>query len=358
LQASQTAQNSLVSNVAQLNTALAQIGSLNSEIIQLQSQGTSVADLQNQMSQVENTISGLVSVSFSTAANGSVSVLTAGGAQLPTIPGSPTLSIANTTIAPGLTYPDGGLPGIMLGDTDITSQLTGGTIGANLALRNQTLPTYQAALDEFSETLSNRFAAQGLTLFTAADGTIPQATGTGQTGYVGYANAIQVNPSVTQTPSLVRDGTNSVAGSPTGAAAFSPNTSQDAGFTTLISNILNYTFGADAQSGVPQANIASTGLGANGDLSTGFGAQTTLGDYANAITAGQAAQSANATTQTSDATALQTSLQTKLTGATGVDLDTELGQMVTLQNAYGANAKVISAIETMYTYLMNIAPTS
>jgi flagellar hook-associated protein 1 FlgK len=358
-QATQSAQNSLVSGVAQLNTALATIGTLNTQIILLQSEGVSTADLQNQMSAAENSVSQLVDASFVTQTNGSVAVITAGGAQLPTT-GSPTLSIDNATTAPSVYYPGGGLPGIMLGSTDITSQITGGSLGANITLRDSTLPSYQASLDEFSEDLSKRFAAQGLTLFTDSTGTIPQSNGgAGQSGYVGYSETIQVNPTVLANPSLVRDGTNAVTGSATGASAFTPNPSGgDAGFTTLINRILTYGLGDDVQAGVSQTPMATTGLGNTGTLSTGFGAQTTLTGYANALTAAQSADSASATSQASDATALQTSLQSKLTTATGVDLDTELGQMVTLQNAYGANAHVISAIETVFTYLMDIEPTT
>ena len=356
-QAIQSAQNNLVSGITQLNTALSTIGTLNTQMILLQSEGLSTADLQNQMSAAENTVSQLVSASFVTQSNGSIAVITAGGAQLPTS-GSSTLSIDSATTAPSVYYPDGGLPGIMFGSTDITGQITGGALGANITLRDTTLPTYQASLDEFSEDLSNRFAAQGLTLFTGSGGTIPQSNGgAGQSGYVGYAETIQVNPTVLATPSLVRDGTTAIAGSATGASAFTPNpTGGDAGFTTLINRILTYGLGDEVQAGVAQTPMATTGLGNTGTLSAGFGTQTTLADYANALTASQSADSASATSQASDAAALQTSLQTKLKSATGVDLDTELGQMVTLQNAYGANAHVVSAIETVFTYLMNIAP--
>lgn len=346
--ARQSAQTALVSQVGQLNTALGTIGTITTQIVGLQAQGQSTADLQNQLAQAENTVSTLIDARFVTQPNGDVTVMTANGTQLPTHTPNP-LSIASATTGPTTTYADGSLPGIMLGTTDLTSQLSGGSIGANLTLRDTTLPAYQATLDEFSENLSNRFAAQGLTLFSNPSGTIPQSTGTPlQSGYVGYANTITVNPAVTATPSLVRDGTNTIAGSATGASAFTPNSAGLAGFTTLISRVLTYTFGSDVQNVVPQANIATTGLGADGTLSTGFAAQNTLSGYANALTAGQAADSANATANATDAKGLQTSLQNTLTSATGVDMDTQLGQMVTLQNAYGANAKVISTVQAMF----------
>ena len=53
----------------------------------------------------------------------------------------------------------------MLGGVDVTGQLQGGQIGANITLRDSTLPTFQGELDEFSQNLASRFSAQGLTLF-------------------------------------------------------------------------------------------------------------------------------------------------------------------------------------------------
>jgi flagellar hook-associated protein 1 FlgK len=346
--ARQTAQNDLVSDVGQLNTALGTIGTITTQIMGMQSIGQSTADLQNQLAQAENTVSTLIDARFAAQPNGDVVVMTANGSQLPTHTANP-LSIASATTGSTASYADGTLPGIMLGNTDITSQLGGGSIGANITLRDQTLPTYQATLDEFAENLSNRFAAQGLTLFSNPSGTVPQSISTPlQSGYVGYANTITVNPAVAATPSLVRDGTTAIAGSATGASAFTPNATGLAGFTTLINRVLTYTFGSNAQDGVAQPSIATTGLGADGTLSAGYAAQSTLLGYANALTSGQSADSANATSDATDAQGLQTSLQNMLTSATGVDMDTQLGQMVQLQNAYGANAKVISTVQAMF----------
>ena len=351
--ARQTAEDGVVSGVAQLNTALSTIGELNKQIVSLQAQGLSTADLVNQRAQAENSISQLVDARFVRQQNGSLTVLTAGGAQLPT-DGSQTLSVQSATTGPTAYYPGGGIPGVMLGGTDITTQLTGGSIGANITLRDQTLPTYQGSLDEFAQTLSSRFANQGLTLFSNPSGIVPVSTGpAAQSGYVGYADTIEVNPAVTATPSLVRDGTQAVAGSATGASAFTPNTAGLSGFTTLINRVVTYALGADVQDGVAQPTVPTTGLGPDGTLQSGTTAQSTLLDAANTLTASQANDSAQATSQTTDSAAVASSLQTRLTGATGVDVDTELGQLVVLQNAYGANAKIITAIQSLFTDILN-----
>ncbi len=356
--ARQTAEDGVVSGVAQLNTALAALGKVSAQIVAQKAQGLSTADLENQRAQTEATISGLVSTRFLDQPDGDVTVLTTGGVQLPT-DGTHTVSASAASAGPQASYPGGGIPGITLDGTDVTAQLTGGSIGADLVLRDQTLPTYQGTLDEFAHTLSTRFADQGLTLFTDPAGNVPANTGPAlQAGYVGYAGTITVNPTVKATPSLVRDGTNVVAGSSSGATAFTPNTGGLAGFTTLITRVLTYALGTNVQDGVAQAPVATSGLGPTGTLQAGYAAQATLGQAANALTAAQAADSANATTQASDDQAVQTSLQGKLTSATGVDMDSELGQMVVLQNAYGANAKVISAIQAMFTEVLDMVTTS
>ena len=41
---------------------------------------------------------------------------------------------------------------------------------------------------------------------------------------------------------------------------------------------------------------------------------------------------------------------------TGVSVDSELAQMVRLQAAYGANAKVITATQEMWTQLLQMVP--
>jgi len=46
-------------------------------------------------------------------------------------------------------------------------------------------------------------------------------------------------------------------------------------------------------------------------------------------------------------------MQAKLSAASGVSMDTELSHMVALQNAYSANARVISAAQSMWDSLLS-----
>ena len=343
------AQSNLSAEVTQANQALSQIGSLSDQIMTLQTAGQSTADLQNQRNAAVNTLSGLLDVKTAVASNGDMMVMTASGLTLPTRGATEPLSLANASAAP-----QAAMPGVMLNGQDVTSQLQGGQIGANISLRDTTLPTYQAELDEFSQTLASRFSAQGLTLFTDPTGAVPSSSGTpAQTGYVGFAATIQVNPAVVANPSLVRDGTQAVAGSATGASAFTPNPSGGpAGFSALISRVLNYAMGPDAQAGVPQTAPNLTGLGPTGTLQAPFGAPAALSDFASALVGSQAQDSANVTNQLQTETAVQTSLTTRLSSETGVNMDNEMASVVALQNDYGINARIISVVQTMWTQLL------
>jgi len=351
----QAAQDTIVAGVTALNADLARIGALNKQIAQLQSEGNSTADLENQRDAAAQDASANIDLKFMVRPNGAMAVFTTSGLELPTDPASPKLSVASAVVGPGAFYPGGGLPGVMLGGIDVTAQLSTGKLGAAVTMRDKTLPTYQGELDEFAETLSNRFADQGLTLFTDGSGTIPVTAGPGprQAGYIGYANRIQVNPAVDTTPSLVRDGTTAIAGTPGGASAFTPNPAGGpAGFSDMITRVLNYSLGSQIAPGVSQTAPSLLGMGATGSLNSGIATPVQLGDFASTLVANQTTQAADAQTAATAAGNIQTALQQSLAQSSGVNMDTEMSTMVTLQQAYSANAKVISANQAMWSQLL------
>ncbi|MGH7121241.1 MAG: flagellar hook-associated protein FlgK [Acetobacteraceae bacterium] len=355
--ARQNAENAIVSEVGTINTTLASIGKISEQIVAAQAQGQSTADLGNQRDQQMQALSGLISVKFLPQSNGDMLVVTPGGLELPIHGVSAALAVSPATIGAGATYP-GSIPPITLGGVDVTGQLTGGSLGANITLRDQTLPDYQAGLDEFSENLATRFAAQGLTLFTDGAGNVPSGGGSPvQSGYVGFASEIEVNPAVTANPALVRDGTNAIAGSPAGASSFTPNPSGGpAGFATLITRVLNYTFGADVQAGVAQPLPNAAGLGPLGTLALPFPAPTTPESFATSLVGQEANDSADASGSLATAQATQTGLTNQLSASSGVSIDQQMSQMVALQNSYGANARIVAAVQSMWTDLMNAVP--
>jgi flagellar hook-associated protein 1 len=311
----QTAQDNIVGEVATLNSALGTIDGLSNKIVALKTSGLSTADLENQRDAALANLSQLVDIKVLGQPNGDVMIATTAGLMLPTRGMDNPFTVAGSNVQPGAYYPKGGIEGIMLGGADVTSQLRGGQIGANITLRDVTLPTDQAELDEFAQNLSGQFAASGLKLFTKPDGTLPVKTPPpAQQGYVGFAGTIQVNPDVQDDPSLVRDGTPSVNVNP-----------KLAGFTDVIDG---------------------------GNLRAPYVAPSTLGQLASTMVASQAQESAATTTQADTELAVQSTLASKLSAQSGVNMDNEMARMIQLQNAYAANARVIATIQSMWTQLL------
>ncbi len=311
----QAAQDAVVQQVATANQALSQIGALSTQIVALRAQGASTADLENQRDEQVASLSSLLSVHTAVSASGDMSVTTDDGLSLPTRGMGGPLATSDLTIAPGDTYakgpPAGAIPAITIGKVDVTASLIGGSIGANVTLRDTTLPGYQASLDGYSQTLATRFSGQGLDLFTAGGATVPAVPASA----VGLSATIGVNAAVVATPSQVRDGT---SGAASGAA----------GSTTVIDGVLNTTFAAqgDSQGLVSQAAT---------------------------LVASQSQDSAAASASLTTQTGVQTTLKSQLDSASGVSVDQELSNMVGLQDAYGAGGKIISALESMFNSLLS-----
>ncbi|WP_158747616.1 flagellar hook-associated protein FlgK [Acidisphaera sp. L21] len=347
--ARQSVQDGLVTDVSSLNAAVSNIGKLSDEIIAGKSRGESTADLEAQRDAQEQTAAQIGGLRFIPSGNGDVTAVS-GGLIVDTRAQSGPFKIDSTTLNPGSSAPQ-----LTLSGTNVTSAIKDGSLGARLTLRDTTLPQAQAGLDEFAQTLSTRLANQGLSLFTDPSGNLPATGGTPvQAGYIGYSASITVNPSVSATPSLVRDGTNSVADGTGSATAFTPNPAGGpAGSTTLINRVLLYGFGAQAQSGVNQPPVTTTGLGADGSFSLPYNSGGTLASFAANLVGSQAQTAGAAKDALTDSSALQNTLSTKLQDETGVSIDTELSNMVVLQNAYGANAKIITASQSMWTTLLN-----
>lgn len=350
----QVAQDSAQADIDTLNQALDEIGKLSNQIIRLKSLGESVADLENQRDAAVSRIARLVEVKPIAQANGDIYLVSPSGLSLPTHGAPNPFSLFAANLQTGAWYPGGGVSGISLGGMDVTAQFRTGRIAANIALRDSVLPTYQAALDEFAKTLSLRFSEQGLALFTDPAGAVPPGGGVPvQSGYVGYAAIIQINSAVAADAALVRDGTHAVPDNPAGASVFILNPGGGpAGFVTLIQRVLDYSLGANARPDVPHGPANATGLGPGGGLRLNFNGSGTLANFVENLVSRQAIDSADTGTRLKAEQATNDALKARYHNTTGVDIDAEMAMMVQLQNAYGANARVISAVQAMWDQLL------
>jgi flagellar hook-associated protein 1 FlgK len=311
-------QSQIVTDVSTLNSALATVQSTTAQIINATVSGGSTAALEDQRDAALQTLSSTLNLQYSEQPDGNISISTPNGLSIPL---DSTFSTQSAVLSPTSTYTPGGgsVPPIMLQSAnptippvDVTSQLSGGSLGALIQLRDNTLPAYTSSLDSLSANLANQFSAQGLQLFTDGSTTTPL------TSYTGLSSALEVNPAVTATPSLVRDGTSGSA-NPSGVASFSG----------IINNVLNNTFGSS-------------------------GTTPSLQVQAQNFVSKQSVDTSQASASLTNATAYQTTLGTALSNQSGVDVDQQMGLMIQLQNAYQANAQVITTAAQMFTALTQI----
>ena len=352
--ARQQAQDGIVREVATANAALRQVAAL-TQRLRTGADGDTAA-LEDQRDTAIATLSESLGVQAVKRSDGDLLLVAKGGTVLPLDPNHDVLATADASVQPASLHGGGGtLPGVTLNGVDITAQLTGGRLGENLALRDTTLPRYQAEVDNLATNLASRLAGQGLRLFTDADGTSvpdPSQPYAGST-QIGFAGRIKVNPAIAANPGLLRDGTHAVAGSPGGPTAFTPNPSGGpAGFTRLLDRVLDYGFGANAAAGQPWPPIATAGLGPDGTLASPFSAPATLLDYATRVTTAHTGDRAAATAAKDQSTALRTSLESRFAQASGVNTDAEMAGIVSLQNAYAANARVLTTVQAVFDTLL------
>lgn len=85
------------------------------------------------------------------------------------------------------------------------------------------------------------------------------------------------------------------------------------------------------------------------------GQSLTLGEYAGSVIGAAALYAGNVEDLGTQAADLHSQLKTKLEGLSAVNMDEELANMIVLQNAFAASARVISTIDGMFDDLLSIA---
>jgi flagellar hook-associated protein 1 FlgK len=80
----------------------------------------------------------------------------------------------------------------------------------------------------------------------------------------------------------------------------------------------------------------------------------TLADFMGQVTSQQSQSAVAATNLQQGQDVVVNALQQRFNSDSGVNIDTELSNLITLQNAYAANARVMSTVQSMFSTLMQI----
>lgn len=343
--ARQAVQDGLRTDVDSANGLLRDIAKLDAQARRAHAAGRDETGSLDKRDAAIGKLSELIDITPVEGRDGALTLILRGGAVLPLDPEGSPFGMEDAVVAAGAhgAASGGTLPGLTLNGAPLADVPRGGRIGEGLALRDDTLARMGAELDTLATTMAGRLAEQGLALFTDAGG-VP-APATGSAGAPGFAQRIIVSPAVAGDTALLRDGT-------PGVPEFPPNPQGQSGYTALLDRVLNYAFGDKRSATADHAPIPSTGLGAGGNLASTFAPPRRLGDYAAAVTASHAAEAGSAAEEAVAATALSGQLASLVQRREGVDVDTEMASMVTLQNAYAANARVISVLQSMWDSLL------
>lgn len=240
----QDVQEGIGTSVETINNLSEQIAQLNRQIKAATSLGRSTADLEDHRDEAIKKLSEELKVTYFTRGDGVIVVQTATGTELASDAASP-LYFSSGIASPSATYP-GALSGIFTNGPegtpsafDITRTNLGGKLGSLVELRDNTLLQYQAQMDELAHKLAQRFDAQGLRLFTDANGFIPADTPPDPSAnppvgvaYTGFASSIRVNSAIIDNIQLLQQGT------------YTPEQPIPSGSDEVIRRVLDFTFGS------------------------------------------------------------------------------------------------------------------
>jgi flagellar hook-associated protein 1 len=142
---------------------------------------------------------------------------------------------------------------------------------------------------------------------------------------LGYAGRIAVNQALALNPgSLVAFGSGTSSGDPTRP------------------NFLSGQLGSATFTYAPNAGIGTPAAPYNG----------TLSGYIGQVLSTQGAAAASAKSLSDGQDVVVNALQQSFNNETGVNIDNEMANLLTLQNAYGANARVLTTVNQMFTTLL------
>lgn len=326
----QQADTSIAKDVGTLNDSLGRVAALNKDIQRQMLLGGDPNGLMDERQRVVSDIAQIIPVTEIPRENGRIMLLAANGQVLAEndhaqFSFAPTIGIGATDSLAAGALAAVTLDGRALGpDSAITQS---GRLGANLELRDTIAPGAQTRLDALAQDLLARFSGpQADTtlshgefgLFTLPGAATSPADATGLAGKLSLSS--RFDPATDTGLWRLRTGLNAVAPGPTSDPA-------------------NLTRMAEA---LDKSTTLFSGTPAH-DLTTHVAAQVSA----------LATARLQAENDLSFAQAHHTTLQEDF-ARNGVDTDTQMQRLLTLERAYAANARVLSAVDGMMRNLLEI----
>ncbi len=333
-----SADTSVAGQVQTINSSLGKIQSLNAEIKARQLSGGDVSALLDQRETLVKELSGMIPIRTTERPFGEIAIYARNGGQLLDGKAFELGFTPSPAAPPGATLTNGGLSGLTLngvsigvGEGDGDGLLDGGSLEAAFEMRDVVTVQSFAMLDGLAANLIDRtqdlpedatLGAGDPGLFTDSGSAFDPANEAGVALRI-TLNAL-VDPSAGGDVSRLRDGLNAAA----------PGALGDA---TVLRGL---------RAALSTNETASPASGLTGDRSaTGFATELSV----ILLTSADRAESA-AVFERGAATALR---DAEL-AATGVDTDQELSRLLQVEQAYSANARVVSVVDDLLQRLLQI----
>ncbi|WP_287886350.1 MULTISPECIES: flagellar hook-associated protein FlgK [Paracoccus] len=330
------AEQAIESDVSRLNAALQQVAKLNAQIVTITAQGKDASSLVDARQAAIDGISDILPIKEVPRENGRIALFTPDGAIL--LDGTEPARIEFSAV-PGITAEmsigSSALSALTLNGKPLTgpqqqTMLSGGSLGANFAIRDQIAPAYQQQIDAFARDLYDRLSdpmidsslnTGGPGLFTDAQGAFDP---TNESGFAGrIAVTFLVSPETGGQLWRIRAGIH----------APDPGNSGESVLLDRLSSAIS------ASRSPASAHLSN----APRSLQT-LSAEMSSGAATNRIR--------------SEASALQSSShQSGLKAALlaeGVDSDKEMESLLALERAYAANAKVFQTANDMLDAILRL----
>lgn len=318
--------------VQRINDALDEIVSINTSLAGLDRSTNEAAALFDQRDRALDTISEYVPIQTVDRESGAIDVVTKEGAQL--IVGTVRKLEFNPSIAfgPDQTIENGSLSGLSISGSDITpgansfTAVSSGMLGALFQLRDTDLPEFSAQLDTLAEDIVSRFSNDAIDP-TKTPGAAGIFVDSGTLGDPGAAGRLQINAAIDPDSGgaiwRIRDGLEATAEGPPGNA-------------DILNNLLTaFTSQETMNIGLLQGQFSATNAAAELSSLAGY-RQVTL-------------DALNSSTQTQ----LNT-LRDAEVSKTGVSVDDQMQNLLLIEQAYAANARVIQTASQMLDRLMEL----
>lgn len=289
--------------VSQINSLTTRIAQLNGQVSQLTAAGQDGGTVQDQRDELVQQLSALTGVSVATSSDGET-ITTGNGTPL--VLGDKSFDLQTTTGANGFQQVEDS------NGNNITSSISGGTLGGAIEVRDQTIPGILNQLN----TLASDFA----TSFNAA-----QAKGYDSNGNAGQ-NFFTVP-----------------TGTTTGAAA---------SISVALTSSSQIAISSDAASG-SNGNVANLSDVLTTPLASG---QTPVDAYSSLVFQVGNAES-NASSQSTAIGDNLTSLTNQQGSISAVSVDEETTNLIRYQTAYEAAARIVSTIQQLNTVTLDMGTT-